>query len=186
MLIKRKTLIRAREIANNLSQGINPLNEMPIKDAEFLNDPKMIRYFSFVSEVLTNNIEGNLYERPSKRKRFFILPEEVDKISLPEGDITISIFVEAVNNAVDLGNRKGLTASKINSQLKKMGILKTVILTDGKKETRITDTGESAGVREDEIEREGRNYFRISYNDDGKQFLLNNLIDILNYSDGTT
>lgn len=49
MSINKKTLIRAREIANNLSQGINPLSEKPITDAEFLKDAKMIRYFSFIS-----------------------------------------------------------------------------------------------------------------------------------------
>jgi len=64
-----------------------------------------------------------------------------------------------------------------------MGILKTVVLTNDKKETRITDTGESLGIKEDEIEREGRNYFRLSYTDGGKRFLLDDLIDSINYSD---
>lgn len=132
---------------------------------------------------MTNSIEGRAYDGESNRKSFFILPDEVKNIQIPSGNITISIFVDAANNAVDLNNRKKLSAAKINSQLKKMGLLQTVVTKEGKNQTRVTDTGESVGIKEEEIEREGRNYFRISYTDDGKQFLINNLIDILNYSD---
>ena len=183
MLITKNTLIRAREISSNLSQGINPMNNKPIESADFLNDPKMIRYFSFISEVLTNNIEGKAYGRPPKRKRFYILPEELEKVALPEGEITISVFVEAVNKAVNLETRKQLTASRINGQLKKMGILKNNKLADGKNETRITEEGTRLGILEEEVEYTDRNYFRISYTEKGKQFLLNHLIEILDYSE---
>lgn len=101
---------------------------------------------------------------------------------MPDGNLTISAFADAVNDSLHLGNQKLLRATDINRQLKKMGMLKSETDKNDKKITRATEKGLHNGVIEEEIERTDSKYFRISYNEKGKQFLLNNLIDILNYS----
>jgi hypothetical protein len=55
-------LKRARNIINLLLEGINPLTYEPIEDESFINDPKMIRIFSYISLVLNQDILESLEE----------------------------------------------------------------------------------------------------------------------------
>lgn len=49
-------LKKARNIINLLLEGINPIDFEPIEDESFLNDPKMIRIFSYLALVLNQDI----------------------------------------------------------------------------------------------------------------------------------
>lgn len=49
-------LKRARNIINLLLEGIDPITYEPIEDESFINDPKMIRIFSYISLVLNQDI----------------------------------------------------------------------------------------------------------------------------------
>ena len=55
-------LKRARNIINLLLEGINPLTYDSIEDESFINDPKMIRIFSYISLVLNQDIIESLDE----------------------------------------------------------------------------------------------------------------------------
>lgn len=60
-------LKKARNIVNLLLEGINPITYDPIEDESFLNDPMMIRIFSYIGLVLTQDItETELEEEKEK------------------------------------------------------------------------------------------------------------------------
>ncbi|MBN2795702.1 MAG: hypothetical protein JXR88_09865 [Clostridia bacterium] len=78
-------LKKARNIINMLLEGINPISYDPIVEESFLNDPSMIRIFSYIALVLNQDIQEAEAE------------EEKDKDS-------ISIYnnrVSAKDNATD-------------------------------------------------------------------------------------
>ena len=55
-------LKRARNIINLLLEGLNPLTYESIEGESFINDPKMIRIFSYISLVLNQDIIESLEE----------------------------------------------------------------------------------------------------------------------------
>jgi len=59
-------LKRARNLINLLLEGINPLTFEPIEDESFINDPKMIRIFSYISLVLNQDLSDALIEEDEK------------------------------------------------------------------------------------------------------------------------
>lgn len=50
-------LKKARNIINLLLEGIDPISYDEIEDDSFLNDPKMIRIFSYIGLVLNQDIQ---------------------------------------------------------------------------------------------------------------------------------
>lgn len=60
-------LKKARNIINLLLEGINPITYDPIVDESFLNDPTMIRIFSYIALVLNQDInEAEMDEEKEK------------------------------------------------------------------------------------------------------------------------
>lgn len=53
-------LKKARNIINLLLEGINPINFESFEDESFINDPKMIRIFSYISLVLNQDLIESL------------------------------------------------------------------------------------------------------------------------------
>lgn len=65
MLMKLKDpdkLKKARNIINLLLEGINPIDYETFEDDSFVNNPKMIRIFSYISLVLNQDIMESLEE----------------------------------------------------------------------------------------------------------------------------
>ncbi len=46
-------------ILQKIAKGINPVTGEPINDESFLNDPRIIRCFFFVTEILKNVTNGS-------------------------------------------------------------------------------------------------------------------------------
>jgi hypothetical protein len=62
-------LKKARNLINMLLEGINPLTYDSIPQDSFLNDPSMIRSFSYIGLVLSQDIkEAEEYERENSNK----------------------------------------------------------------------------------------------------------------------
>lgn len=51
LLDDKEKMIKAKEILQKIANGINPINGQSINDESFLNDPRIIRCFFYVSEV---------------------------------------------------------------------------------------------------------------------------------------
>lgn len=94
MATEKEKLLRARSIVNSIIENRNPYTNEEIVDAGFLDDPRMIRCFSYIVSVLTDNIEGNssTVSKSKKRKSFYLTAEELEQIVLPEGKIGINDF----------------------------------------------------------------------------------------------
>ncbi len=58
-------LRRARRIINFMQEGINPVSKEPIPSDSFLNDPQIIRTLSYISLVLSQDIQESLEENKS-------------------------------------------------------------------------------------------------------------------------
>jgi len=71
-------LKKARNIINLLLEGLNPIDYEPFEDDSFINDPKMIRIFSYISLVLNQDLIESLEEEEKDPKSGEIFAPRVD------------------------------------------------------------------------------------------------------------
>lgn len=100
--------------------------------------------------------------------------EVIEKISLPNYDITVTQFLNTVNKALEQMDIKAVSPVELNSYLKKNGIL------DGKNRvTSLSEKSESYGIYSAKREKEGSFYEVILYNQKGKETLKKEILNLL-------
>jgi len=173
-------LKRAREIVDQLVEGIHPYKNEKMESDSFIHDERMIRCMAYISRVLTENIENGSAKK-TKKIEFFIRPDEVEMIKSPQVPFTITNFSKAVISSIEVGNRKRLSGAQLNRKLKEIGLLDE-ISSEGKTKTITNDVSHKCGIYTEGLtSANGFPYDKVLYNDVGKEFLLNNLIRILEY-----
>ena len=181
MVDEKRKMIRAREIIDTISEGYDPISGEEIDYSSFLHDPRMIRCLQYISEVLSENISGETIKAKPQEVDFYITDIEAKRITFPEGELGISSICAKINEQIELGARKKLTAVKVNNQLKKMGILATEQDSHGKNKTIATPKANKYGIKHVMIKFGELEYPKVVYDEVGKQFLLVKLQEILDY-----
>lgn len=177
-----RKLDRSIEIMKLLAEGINPFTNEPYDDKAFVNDPRMVRCFYYVIDVLERVKTGRIGGASGRRDMpFVITPEEKRKIVLPDEKIGVNTFAKCVNLVIDPSRSKRLTGMLINQQLKKMGILAEEKEADGKSHTVITGESARYGIESMQMDYNGVVYNKVVFNDQGKKFLLEHLEEIMSY-----
>ncbi|HEY8343803.1 MAG TPA: hypothetical protein VIL66_01250 [Bacillota bacterium] len=115
-------------------------------------------------------------------KDFVITAEEKERVVLPEGKIGVTEFARCINAVIDLNKSRRLTGVELNKQLKKMGILSEKELEDGKKRTITNEQSHQYGIETEIRTFNGVDYEMVVFNEQGKEFLLENLEKIMSYS----
>jgi hypothetical protein len=170
---------KAKAVLMKIAKGINPLNGEPIKDESFLNDPKIIRCFYYIAEVL-DNVRNGTYVRNSRLTSFVISPEQKERVVLPEGLIGVTEFSKCINMCIDQSVSKKLTAVEINKRLRKMGVLgEETNPATGKSRTVTNPRSKEFGFETVTRSFNGTEYDMVVMNDTGKRYLLDHLEEIM-------
>jgi hypothetical protein len=178
MNIDFERLDESRKLLRMIANGIDPVNDVPISNESFLNDPKVIRSIFF----LVDYIESEMVKIPrTKRRGFFISKDQKSKVKFPDGDLGINDIANAINEVIDTRLVKRLSGMVINKQLKKIGILSEEKTDDGRKRTITNEKSEGYGIFSKVRYFDNRQYEQVVFNDIGKKFILDNLEKILNY-----
>jgi len=178
MHFDKEKVLKAREVILKLANGKDPLNKVQISSDSFLSDPRMIRCFFFVAEVL-ETVSRQRNKNILAPTGFFITSEEKEKVVFPEGNIGVNIFSNCINDVLDLNRSKNLSGAVLNKHLKALGILSEEKTRDGKTRTIINEKSAEFGFESEKREFEGRTYEQVMINDKGKKYLLENLEDIM-------
>ena len=181
MHFDKEKVLKAREVILKLANGEDPINKVQISLDSFLIDPRMIRCFFFVAEVLEAVSRQRNKNIPAPTE-FFITSEEKEKVVFPEGKIGVNIFSSCINEVLDLNRSKNLSGAVLNKHLKALGILSEETIRDGKTRTIVNEKSAEFGFESITREFEGRSYDMVVINDKGKKYLLDNLEDIIRAS----
>lgn len=179
MSLEREKIEKAREFVKKLASGVSPLNGEQMANDTVLNDPKMIRFFYYIQEILDMALDGRLRPGAEIATEFVITPGEKDKVRLSQGKIGVNEFAKCVNKVIDPNRSRKLTGMEINRRLKKIGILGETVLEDGKKRTALTERSGEHGIECEKRTFNGNEYEMILFNDTGKKYLLDNLEKIM-------
>ena len=170
---------KAKAVLTKIAKGINPLNGEPISDESFLNDPKIIRCFYFITEVLDNVMNGT-YGRSGKLANFIISQEQKERVALPEGLIGVNEFSKHVNMCIDQNVSKKLTGVEINKRLKKLGVLgEETNSATGKSRTVTNSNSREYGFEMITRSFNGTEYDMVVMNDTGKRYLMEHIEEIM-------
>ncbi|MFJ8236447.1 hypothetical protein ACIQ34_11945 [Ureibacillus sp. NPDC094379] len=156
------------------------MDNSPINDESFLNNPQVIRPLFYQSDYISKEIDKmNLPTR--KPIQFLITDDQLAEITLPQGKIGVNDFAKAVNQVIDQTVSKKLTGTIINKRLKELGILSETVDEEGRRKTIINDQSEGYGIESVAKSFNGKPYQQIVFNDIGKEFLLNNIRELMSY-----
>lgn len=172
-------LEKAREILLKIANGIDPVTGVHIDEDSFLNDPRIIRCFYFVSEILENVAKGVYSANREKLTEFVITPEQKQMVKLPEHKIGVNEFTKCVNSCLDPNKSKRLTGVELNKKLKALGILSEEKLESGKTRTTVNENSADFGFEAERKNYNGNEYEMVVINDKGKQYLLENIESIM-------
>jgi len=174
-----KKMDKAKIVLTKIAGGINPITGEQINDESFLNDPRIIRCFYFIAEVLDNVMNG-VYSKNNRLLQFVITPEQKSMVALPDGLIGVTEFTRQVNMCIDHARSRKLTAVELNKRLKKMGILgEELNPATGKARTVTNSKSKDFGFEMVKRSFNGNEYDMVVMNDAGKHYLLDHLEEIM-------
>ena len=166
-----------------IADGLDPVDGMPALEDSVLNDANVIRSMYFAKDVLNavKSNGGTIGRKPRVTKKEFP-PETLENFKYVE-DKTITKLVEQLNAGLDTDVYKKLTYKTITDWLKENEYLEEV--EDdylGHKATVSTKKGNAIGITHS-LQRSmtGREYYRVVYDREAQEFVVNIIPAILNY-----
>lgn len=167
-----------------ITEGKNPVNNMPAEEDSIINNPNVIRCMYFVKDIL-EEVKGNdgiigakASAKKDNRKDYPL--EVLDDFKYKE-DKAISKFVEQLNEMIDVNEYKKLSFNAITKWLKESGYLEVNQRAgSNRKETVPTAKGLEIGIKgEKRSNFDGIEYTYITYNQQAQEFIVKHMGEIL-------
>lgn len=180
--VDMKKLETAIVYLQRISDGNNPINNLPADEDSVINDPNVIRCMFFVKEILEEVKRNNGYigkkARKSDKPDFPI--EALDTFIYKE-DKAISKVVEQINEGIDVNVYKKISYKPITGWLKLNGFLKEDYNQElGKTVTIPTEEGIQLGIRaERKSNSRGMEYMLVIYGRQAQEYIVQNMEKIL-------
>ena len=179
-----KKLETAIMYLQRITEGHNPVNNMPVDEDSIINNPNVVRCMSFIKDVLETlkQNDGYIGRKPRKSKgNKPALPLECLKDFEYNGDKSITKFVEQICGLYDVSEYARLTYEPITKWLKQNGYLYEKYDNEfGKKVTEPTDKGNKIGIKSERRKNsEGQGYIYITYNQKAQELIVQNMKHII-------
>lgn len=177
-----ETLERAKMYVDKLANGVNPLNDEPVDDADIVNNVRISRCLFFVSSVLEKVIgNGGEVSRAKEVKAHFRVDyEKLKDMQYSETPIGISELTDRISAFKTDEKMKKLPYGKITHWLLDKGFLTLVDIGGGKSAKRPTSAGEEIGILVEWKNGIRGPYEAVLYSISAQHFIVNNLEAILN------
>ena len=184
-VVDTKKLEIAIQYLHRITEGRNPVNNIPADDDSVIKNPNVVRCMLFIKEVLeaVKRNDGYIGRRPrtnrdSSKQEY---PLEALKEFRYSEDKSVTRLVDQINNLVDMTVYQRITYIPITAWLKQNGYLgEEQTEENGKKRTVVTDKGREAGIKS-ELRRNAKDqeYVYITYGRTAQEFIVSNMDKIL-------
>ncbi|MDI9476717.1 MAG: hypothetical protein WBJ17_02690 [Natronincolaceae bacterium] len=177
MIYDIEKIEKAKAVLQSIANGKDPISGGAIEEGNFVNDPRLIRMFYFVAEVLDNVVKGN-YSR-GKVSEFIITGEQKNDVVFTEGNIGVNEIAKCINQQINPLMSKKVSGMAINNGLKRLGILSEAIDDLGKKRTTTNEKSVDYGFQLEKRNYNGVEYYMVVIDDKGKKYILDNIEEIM-------
>ena len=171
---------RAKMYMDMLAQGIDPISGRAVPGDSALNQARLARCFSYVSEVLDKVITngGNVGSAP-KTQAFAISPEQLAMVQLSAEPVTVSWIIDSLARAVNNPDMRKLSATVITNWLLQQGFLEKRTNAEGKNTRIPTPSGHAIGLTSETRQGRDGEYQMVLYNLNAQRFILDHLMEML-------
>lgn len=164
-----------------ITEGKNPVNNLPAGDDEVLNNPNVIRCMFFVKEVLESVRENDgIIGYNVKKHQSNNMSPDVMKSFVYKANATISELVMQINEVLEqLGYRK-IQSRQITGWLKENGFLEERVSKEINRKAVIpTEKGAHLGIRaEKKCNENGIEYMLVIYNEVAQEYIVT-MLDVI-------
>ena len=188
-VVDTKKLEIAIQYLQRITEGHNPVNNIPVDDDSVIKNPNVVRCMLFIKEVLeeVKRNDGYIGRRPrtnrdSSKQEY---PLEALKEFRYSEDKSVSRLVDQFNSLTDLAVYQKLTYKPIIAWLKQSGYLREE-QEEGisKKRTLVTDKGSEIGIKSElRKDSKGQEFVYITYSRTAQEFIVSNMDKILSLDD---
>lgn len=176
---KEEKLLLADKYISSLAKGLHPITKAILPEDSVINDVKIVRCLYFVSEAIKEAMNCDK-KKAERKKPFSISQNEISRFKISNGEITISAIVRKLNELKNDENMVKLTSKPITQWLLNCDLLQEVE-ENGKTVKRPTESGKSMGMSVRRMITDHGFFNAVVYNSKAQQFLLDNLLSILNF-----
>ena len=191
---KLQVIQRAKSYMDMLAKGIDPISGELVKNDSALQQERLQKCFSFVSEILDEVIKTNgIVSMPAtessqgytavKKAVFSINPQQRSNIRITNNPIIPSAFIKNINSVVDSENMEKLSLTTINKWLLKQGYLaeSKVATVVNKNVKTVTPLSAQIGVIEQTVvdQKTGEAKTQLLFSRQAQEFLLDNIESII-------
>ena len=171
---------RAKMYMDKLAQGIDPISGQKMPGDTVLNQARLARCFSYVSEVLDKVIAngGHVGSTP-KTQAFTISLEQLAMVQLSAEPVTVSWIIDSLFRAVNNPDMRKLSATVITNWLLQQGFLEKRTTADGKNTRIPTQSGRAIGLTSETRQGRDGEYQMVLYNPNAQRFILDHLMEML-------
>ena len=184
-VVDTKKLEIAIQYLQRITEGHNPVNNIPVDDDSVIKNPNVVRCMLFIKEILeeVKRNDGYIGRRPrtnrdSSKQEY---PLEALKEFRYSEDKSVTRLVDQINNLADMTVYQKITYILITAWLKQNGYLgEEQTEENGKKRTVVTDKGRETGIKS-ELRRNAKDqeYVYITYGRTAQEFIVSNMDKIL-------
>ncbi len=175
---------RAKGYMDALANGIDPSTGRELPEDTVLNQPRMIRCFFYVADILRQVVENGGQvggKKAGKKLPFALSTEQRASVPFSSTPLPISKFTDLLNGMVDLNTMKRLPATTVTGWMVEKGFLALREVSDGRHVKRPTAQGERIGLSTEQRQGAAGPYIVVLYNEAAQHLIVDNMDDILKH-----
>ena len=181
----------AKMFIDKLADGINPLDDTRVAESDIVNNARISKCFSYVSDILQKVIDnGGAVSVPAKKERkprkkpYYLLPQQAEQFHFSEEPITGS---EIINRIMEVGPQNEVKRFPKKKMLYWLAVLELITISyeNGGRVYMPTPAGEEIGISLVECECEQGTYSYLLYNKDAQHFIIDNIEAIVAFDNNT-
>lgn len=166
----------AKSFIDKLANGINPIDNTPVKEDDVVNNIRLSRCFFFVSDVLRQVIEnGGVTKKKKPWMNFSLSAEQIAAFPYSASPIPVSEIARRFNELSGNEEMKKLSHRDLTNWLLSIGMLAQCNTANGKTSKLPTETGNSIGITTETRVGKNGEYVVTVYNREAQAFIVDNI-----------
>lgn len=178
-----ETMQRARMYLDKLARGIDPITNQVLPGDSVLNQPRLSRCFTYVSDLLARVIlnDGYVGAKPKgpKLPEFNATAEELAGVPVSSEPVRISKFLDGIFVALNRPQMRKLGTTTVTDWLLRKGLLEKRTSADGTSQRLPTQEGAQLGIFTETRHGQYGDYTAVFYDMQAQKFILEHLPEIL-------
>jgi hypothetical protein len=169
----------AKSFIDKLANGISPLDDTPIPEDDIVNNVRLSRCFSYVSDILRQVYENGGVGKVEKTIPFSITYEQLSRFDFSPYPISGSEISRKLADIVKNPLMKNFSVPKLNQWLIQKNLLCESVDSFGKPRKLPTEQGRAFGIcSEQKMGRDGE-YIAVLFDTKAQHFIIDNIQAIL-------